>query len=413
LRASHASFDGAEASGQRLTPDAPIINVEPNSWGDDAAMHFTGTWTTSPQPLDHPVIGNVTFRMMARTSIAGKTARVRFSNAHGDAPMKISGATIALRKGETGIEASSRRALTFGGDNAVIIAAGALVVSDPADIDLHALADIAITFHVPGTVKTSTGHGGARQTNYISPPGDHSGAADMPIGQSIDSWFFATCVEVASPATTKGIVTLGDSLTDANISTPNANYRWPDQLARRLVAERGPLFAGVMNQGIGGNRILHDNPNAHSGQRRFDRDALAQPGATHLILLLGTNDLRNRRGDPAEEANAAAMVASMTQIGIRAKAAGLKAYIGTLMPYENETFVPGCWTPAKEKVRLDVNDWIRGNKVFDAVIDFEKALQDPESLSKLLPKWDCGDHLHPSDAGYNHMGDCIDLKLFD
>lgn len=376
-------------------------------------MHFTGTWTTSPQPLDEAPLENVTMRMMARTSVAGKTARVRFSNAHGVAPLTLANASIALRKGAAAIEPASRRRLTFGGENVATVAPGALILSDPVDIDMPALADIAITFYVPGAVATSTGHGNARQTNYISPPGDHSSTDDMPVGRPIDNWFFATCVEVVAPATTRGIIALGDSLTDANIATPNANCRWTDQLARRLVAERGPHFAGVMNQGIGGNRVCFDNPNAYSGQHRFDRDVIAQPGATHLIVLLGTNDLRNRRSDPAQEATAPAMIAGLKQFAARAKAAGLKAFIGTLMPYENEIFVPGCWTPAREKIRLAVNDWIRGNGAFDAVIDFDKALRDPEAPSRLLPKWDCGDHLHPSDDGYNHMGDAIDLRLFD
>ena len=376
-------------------------------------MRFTGTWTSSPQPLDDSAFENLTLRMMARGSIAGKRARVRFSNAHGAEPLTIADTSIALRRGETGIESSSRRALTFGGETRATIAAGALALSDPVKIDLPALADIAITFHVPGPVARSTGHGSARQTNYFSPPGNYAAMTEMPIDRAIDSWFFATGVEVETSVATRGIVTLGDSLTDANVSTPNANCRWPDQLARRLVAARGPHFAGVMNQGIGGNRILRDNPNAYSGLRRFDRDVIAQPGATHLIVLLGTNDLRNRRGDPAEEATAPGLIAGLKQMAARAKAVGLKAYVGTLMPYENETFVPGCWTPEREKVRRAVNAWIRGNDAFDAVIDFEKALQDPVNPSKLLPKWDCGDHLHPSDAGYTHMGDAIDLTLFD
>jgi lysophospholipase L1-like esterase len=376
-------------------------------------MHFTGTWTTSPQPLDDSAFENRTLRMMARGSIAGRRARVRFSNAHGETPLTIADANIALRRGEAAIDPATRRALTFGGEATATIAAGALLLSDPVDFELPALADMAITFHVPGPVARSTGHGSARQTNYFSPPGNHAAAVDMPVDRAIDSWFFATCVEVETSTATRGIVTLGDSLTDANVSTPNANHRWPDQLARRLVATRGPLFAGVMNQGIGGNRILHDNPNAHSGLRRFDRDVIAQPGATHLIVLLGTNDLRNRRGDPAEEATTPALIAGLKQMAARARAAGLKAYVGTLMPYENETFVPGCWTPARERVRLAVNAWIRGNTAFDAVIDFEKALQDPANPSKLLPRWDCGDHLHPSDEGYDHMGDAIDLGLFE
>ena len=149
-------------------------------------------------------------------------------------------------------------------------------------------------------------------------------------------------------------------------------------------------------------------------QRLAGKDVLvAAPGATHLIVILGVNDLRNRRNVAAEEANAPAMIAGLGQFAARAKAAGLKASIGTLTPYENETFVPGCWNPSREKVRLAVNDWIRAQNDFDATIDFDRALRDPANPSKLLPKWDCGDHLHPSDAGYNHMGDCIDLGLFE
>jgi lysophospholipase L1-like esterase len=375
-------------------------------------MRFTGTWATSPQPLDHPPVENTTFRMTARCSLAGGTLRARFSNGHGTHPMGIANASIALRKGEAGIDASSRRALTFGGEGHATIAEGALLLSDPVDFDLPALADVMVTFHVPGRVAVSSGHGGARQTSYFA-KGDHAAANDLPAVEKIDSWFFLNGIEVASTAGTRGIVAFGDSLTDANVSTPNAYCRWPDQLARRLTAERGSSFAGVMNMGTGGNRILHDNANSWCGLRRFDRDIAAAPGATHLIVVLGTNDLRNRRAVEAEEANAPAMIAGLKQLAARAKAVGVKPIVATLMPYENEIFVPGCWNPAREKVRLAVNEWIRAQKDFDAVVDLERALRDPANPSKLLPKWDCGDHLHPSDAGYNHMGDSIDLRLFD
>ena len=376
-------------------------------------MHWTGTWTTASAFIDGATLENRTLRMLMRTSIAGKTMRLRLSNAHGTEPVTITSTSVALRIGETSqIHPASHRALTFGGEASITIAAGALVLSDPVDLETPALADVAVTMYVPGQVREISGHKSARQISYISPPGDYSASASMPVAEEIESWYFATCIEVATHVTTRGIVAMGDSLTDANVSTPNSNSRWPDQLARRLVAARGPDFAGVMNQGIGGNRIRFDGQ-ADNGQKRFDRDVLAQPGVTHLLLLLGTNDLRNRRGAAQQEAQASAMIAGLKQIGLRAKAAGLKAYVGTLMPYENEIFVPGCWTPAREIVRQAVNAWIRKGEIFDAVIDFDRGLRDPENPTRLLPRWDCGDHLHPSDAGYIQMGDVIDLGLFD
>jgi len=376
-------------------------------------MHWTGTWTTASAFIDGASFENRTLRMLMRTSVAGKTLRVRLSNSHGSEPVTIAVTSIALRMGETAqIRPESSRRLTFGGEASITIAAGALVLSDPVDLETPALADVAVTMYVPGQVREISGHKSARQISYISPPGDHSAGASMPVAEAIESWYFTTCIEAVTPASTRGIVAMGDSLTDANVSTPNTNSRWPDQLARRLLAARGPQFAGVMNQGIGGNRVCFDGQ-ADNGQKRLDRDVLAQPGVTHLLLLLGTNDLRNRRGASHQEAQASAMIAGLKQIGMRAKAVGLRAFVGTLMPYENEIFVPGCWTPAREIVRQEVNAWIRKGEVFDAVIDFDRGLRDPEYPTRLLPKWDCGDHLHPSDAGYLRMGDVIDLSLFD
>ena len=167
-----------------------------------------------------------------------------------------------------------------------------------------------------------------------------------------------------------------------------------------------------MNQGLGGNRILHDI-RGDSGLRRFDRDVLAQPGITHVIVLLGTNDLRNRWAKPEEEVTAEQMIGGLKQMVLRAHTRGIKIFGGTLTPFENETFLIGAWTPAREAVRQAVNAWIRDGAAFDAVIDFDKGVRDPEHLARMLPNYDCGDHLHQSDAGYNHMGDIIDLALFD
>jgi lysophospholipase L1-like esterase len=351
--------------------------------------------------------------MNARVSIGGKTLRVRLSNAYGVRPLTVGSAHIGLRATGPGIAPGSDRRLTFGGETAATIAAGAQLLSDPVELEVAPLADVAITFFLPGDIPASFGITGryARQTNYISPPGDFSAEAVMPVGRITDDWFFVGGIDVLVPAQTGGIVALGDSLTDANISTHDAFCRWPDQLARRLVARDGRAM-GVMNQGLGGNRILHDI-RGDSGLRRFDRDVLAQPGVTHVIVVLGTNDLRNRWAKPEEEVTAEQMIAGLKQMAMRAHARGIKIFGGTLMPFENETFLVGAWTPAREAVRQAVNAWIRDGDAADAVIDFDKGVRDPEHPTRMLPIYDCGDHLHPSDAGYNRMGDIIDLALFD
>jgi len=234
----------------------------------------------------------------------------------------------------------------------------------------------------------------------------------MPVGQISGDWFFLSGVDVLASADTGGVVALGDSLTDANISTLDAHCRWPDQLSRRLQARPRGRPMGVMNQGLGGNRILHDI-RGDSGLRRFDRDVLAQPGVTHVIVMLGTNDLRNRWAKPEEEVNADQMIAGLKQFAVRAHTRGIKIFGATLTGFENETFLPGAWTPERERTRLAVNEWIREGGVFDAAVDFDRALRDPERPARMLPIYDCDDHLHPSDLGYNKMGDAIDLLLFD
>ena len=177
---------------------------------------------------------------------------------------------------------------------------------------------------------------------------------------------------------------------------------------------------GVMNQGLGGNRILHDL-RGDSGLRRFDRDVLAQPGVTHAVVMLGTNDLRNRHALPGEEVTAERMIAGLKQMAVRAQTRGIKLIVATLTPFGNETFLPGAWNPVREGHRIAVNAWIRDNGspdvspdgMLDGVADFDAALRDPERPTQMLPDLDCGDGLHPSDLGYCKMGDAIDLALLD
>lgn len=379
--------------------------------------HWVGTWTAAPAPAEGAAFGNHTLRMTPRVSIAGGIVRVRVSNAYGVRPLRIGAARVALRDSGPAIVAGSDRQLLFGGEASATIAAGAALVSDPVGLDVPALADLAVSLHLPQDLPASFGITGryARQTNYVSPVGDFTAAPVMPVGKLTDDWYFLCGVDVVAPDGTGGIVAVGDSLTDANISTHDGHHSWPSQLARRLVARArnpGGRPIAVMNQGLGGNRILHD-VRGDSGLKRFDRDVIAQPGVTHAVIMLGTNDLRNRSAKPEEEVNAAQMIAGLKQIALRGQSAGITMIGGTLTPFWNETFLPGAWNARREAVREAVNAWMREGGAFDAVVDFDAALRDPENTLRMLPRYDCGDHLHPSDLGYRTMGDAIDLALFD
>jgi lysophospholipase L1-like esterase len=379
-----------------------------------ADMRWVGTWAASPVVTEGS-FHDQSLRIIARVSLGGTRLRVRLSNACGLRNLVVGAARVAIRDKDAAVVRGSDRVLTFGGKGATAIAAGALVLSDPVALDVRPLADLAVSLYLPDSVPESlpiTGHGNAHQTNYVSPPGDHTEALAMPVANVTENWYFLTGIDVEAPASAGGIVAFGDSLTDGNLSSLDINARWPDELARRLAARRGGRALGVMNHGIGGNRILHDT-RGDSGLKRFDRDVLAQPGVSHAIVFLGTNDLRNRWKKPEEEVTAADMIAGLQQLAARAQAHGIKIYGCTLLPFENETFLPGAWTPAREAHRLAVNDWIRASGAFDAVIDFEKTLRDPAHPSSMRAAFDCGDHLHPSDLGYKTLGESIDLALFD
>ena len=376
--------------------------------------HWVGTWTAAPAPAEGAAFANHTLRMIPRVSIGGSTLRVRISNAYGARPLAIGAACVGVRSSGPAVVPGSNRRLTFGGETSATIAAGALVVSDPVELAFVPLSDLAVSVHMPQDLPASFGITGryARQTNYVSPPGDFSAEEVMPVGRLTDDWYFVCGVDVVAGPDTGAVVAVGDSLTDANISTHDGHHSWPSQLARRLVARQRGRPMAVMNQGLGGNRILHDI-RGESGLRRFDRDVLAQPGVTHTVIMLGTNDLRNRPGKAEEEVTAPQMIAGLKQFAARGQARGIKVIVATLTGFENETFLPGAWNPRREAVRQAVNEWIRKTGDFDAIVDFDRALRDPDHPSSMLPIYDCGDHLHPSDAGYSAMGDAIDLSLFE
>jgi lysophospholipase L1-like esterase len=384
--------------------------------------HWVATWGPSPSPqlADEAQMAaaklkfdNQTLREIVHTSVGGNTVRIRLSNAYGKETLEIGAAHVALRAQGSGIVAGSDHALTFGGRSTISIPPDAPVLSDPVKLDVPDAGDLAISIFLPKASLGAGIHYAAQQTAYIA-PGDVTGAATLSAPEAIASWVFLTGVEVLAPASTATVVAFGDSITDGAHSTQDANTRWPDVLAGRLLERRRGGKLAVVDAGIGGNRILHDASGTVrfgvNALARYDRDVLAQPGAKYVIVLEGINDL----GHPGSSAPASQTVSAqdlivgMQQLIERAHEQGLKIFGATVTPFEGAAY----FTPEKEVKRKALNEWIRTSKAFDGVVDFDKAARDPASPDKMLPAYDSGDHLHPGDAGYKAMGNAIDLSLF-
>jgi lysophospholipase L1-like esterase len=394
--------------------------VRPTAQANDpTSTHWVGTWTTSPVAqsttgTSSTGFSNQTLRQITKVSLGGSRVRLRLSNTFGAKAVVVGSVQVGLRDKGAAIRPGSNRPVTFGASRLVTLWPGAVIVSDPVELVVPALAELVTSIYLPEDVPASlpiTFHSTAKQTNYISPKGDHTAAVDMPVDTTKESWYFLTGIDVSAPRAVGSVVALGDSLTDGNLSTADTNGRWTDALAAKLHATGTRM--GVMNQGTGGGRVLHDLV-GESGLHRFDRDVLAQPGVTHVVVLLGVNDLRRRLsvGSPeSEPVSADDMIAGYKQLILRAHARNVKVIGGTLIPWENETFAADAYTPEGAAKRQAINAWIRSSGAFDGVMDFDKLLQDPTHPNRMLLKWDSGDHLHPGDAGYRHMGEAFELSL--
>jgi lysophospholipase L1-like esterase len=334
---------------------------------------------------------------------------VVFTNEFGTDPLTIGAAHVAVSQGDSSINLVSASGLTFSGRPTVTIPPGALVVSDPAAVNVPAGSDLAISFFLPAqTIHQLSQHGGADQISYTA-PGNVVGAKTLDNPTEIRSWPFVKGVDVKVSAQCAAVVAFGDSITDGAFAAVNQNARWPDELARRLLANPKTAGIGVLNEGIGGNRILHDNTGP-SALARFDRDVIAQAGVKYVIILEAINDIGHAYTTvrPYDVVSADDLIAGYVQLAERAHTHGIKVYFATLTPYTGA----GYMSPAGEQVRQALNQWIRTTKEIDGFIDFEKATQDPANPAVFLPAYDHGDHLHPSDPGYKAMGDAIDLSLF-
>ena len=406
-------------NGDERVTIAELVRAVNSALGDCAPRSddraWVATWGASPATSAES-FDNTTLRQIVHTSVGGDRVRVWLSNAYGTKAVRIGAAHIALSGGTGAIVGESDRLLTFSGAPAIAIPPGAVVVSDPAVLDVPALADVAVSLFLAGDSGPATEHPIATQTTYVGPGGDFTASRDTtPFTEISDSWYFLTGIDVQTSHPPHAIVAIGDSITDGFFSTLDTNRRWPDQLARRLHAD-GRAVA-VVNNGISGNRVLHDGgkvpqfgPNALA---RFDRDVMARSGVSHVVVLQGINDigLPSWVGAPEETVTADEIIAGLQQLVDRAHARRLKIFGGTLLPFEGT--LGGYYSPAGEAKRQAVNEWVRTSGAFDAVIDFEAAVRDPNQPTRLLPAFDGGDHLHPNDAGYTAMGDAVDLRLFN
>jgi lysophospholipase L1-like esterase len=411
LRATNAGVIRTDDE-KHLSPRLPgllwlalVVLTGAVAWGDDG--RWVGTWSASPQRTEPanmppaPGLADATLRQVVHVSLGGRRLRVRFSNAFGAKPLTILSSNVATAAVRDAIRAESLKTLTFGGRSSVTIPQGAPMVSDPVEFELAPLSDVAVTVRVKDTTGSITGHPGARCTSYLQ-AGDAIALADMPNAARTPHWYYLCGVDVDAPDTgAAAVAVLGDSITDGRGSPTDGNGRWTDHLARRLNECQGTSRVGVLNQGLGGNRLLNDGLGP-SALARLDRDVLAQPGVRWLIVLEGINDLGTR------SATARDLIAAFDQIIQRAHAREIKVYGATILPCEGSFY----FNRQLEAARQEVNGWVRGAGRFDGIIDFDAATRDPRKLSQLSAAADGGDHLHPGPAGYKIMANAVDLKLF-
>jgi lysophospholipase L1-like esterase len=402
-----------------------------------AQEHWVATWAASPQsarlvlppglqapppppsggqtgqanrpPAFPPLLSpnNQTVRMIVHTSIGGSRARIQLSNAFGTTPLNVGAVHVALRDKGSAIVPTSDRALTFSGKAQVTIPPGAEIVSDAVDLNVPKLGDLVVSVYVPGEAKEPTSHLTGLHTTYISKPGDLSGAPAIADATTTESWYWLSGVDVLAPADAGLIVAFGDSITDGATSTADTDSSWPNRLAQRLLANKATTNLAIVNEGISGNRLLHDGMGI-SALARFDRDVLALPGVKWLIVMLGINDIGFGSLASSEAVTADDVIAAHKQLIDRAHLHGIRVMGATLTPFAGALY----YSEGGEAIRQAVNRWIRTSKAYDAVIDFDMATRDPENARQIRSAYNIRDHLHPNDAGYKAMADAFNLSIF-
>ncbi|MEV1015754.1 SGNH/GDSL hydrolase family protein [Micromonospora sp. NPDC049751] len=406
----------AIAGGSSTVADRPDRGEWAGSW---AAAVTRG----NSVGLTNTGLNDQSVRMVVHVSVGGPALRVRLSNLYGEQSVRVGRATVARPNTATvddvsDIDPASLRPLTFTGAASATMNRGAELLSDPLTFAVADDSDLVITLHFPTPTGPTTFHGQSQQTNFIG-AGDLTGAADGA-GFTIRPtccWFFLSGVDVQRKGTPGALVVLGDSIGDSNGSTVNANRRWPDLLADRLLADRPDRRTpGVLNLSLAGNRLNHEGTEPGAGDypgyfqlgpnaaARLNEDVFAQTGVRTVVTHLGINDIW-MSNDSSE-----AIIATLRQINQQLQQRGLTSLVATLTPYEGHG-APGVWTPEKEATRQAVNAYLRGSREFDGLLDFDRVLRDPAKPSQLLPAYDSGDHIHPNDAGNKAMADAVPIRL--
>lgn len=379
----------------------------------DTKEIWVGTWSTAQQLVEPhnlppaPGLSNNTLRQVVCVSIGGSRLRIRFSNEFSGQPVTLQAVQIAVSKGNGVIDPATITNLTFNGAAGVTMAPGGAALSDPFAFALQPRMELAISIYFGQTSPDVTGHPGSRTTSYIL-PGNQISAVDFSNSVKTDHWYVIDRIDVKAPPTAAAVAVLGNSITDGRGSGTNKQNRWTDVLAQRLLENPATRQIGVLNLGIGGNCVLREclGPSVLD---RFKRDVLNQSGVRWLIILEGINDIGQTASQAAAERVARDLIDAFEQIIEKAHAAGIRVYGATLLPFGKSFY----YTDYREQARQTVNAWIRTSGRFDAVIDFEKALQNPEALQTILPEAHDGDFLHPSETGHEMMGTAVNLKLFE
>ena len=392
---------------------------------------WVGTWSTTVTTVpasENNAFEDQTIRQVVHTSIAGEALTLTLSNEFGTTPLVLGEVHVARRAADgsgSAILPGTDRQVTFGGERGITIPTGATALSDPVALRLPAATDLVISLYLPEYTPATTVQAFSMSETYLA-EGNVTGARELTASGTSDRWYFLRGVAVRPEpgARARAVVAFGDSITAQ--SSVGTNHRWSDYLAARLRAAHGLPDVGVLNQGVSGNRLLHDpNPPAGSpaeayatlfgenGLARFDRDVLAQPGVESVIVLLGINDIGQPGTEVApasERVDAGQIIQGYRQLIARAHAHGVRVFGGTLGPFEDNTL--GFHSPENEAERQAVNAWVRTSGAFDGVIDFDAALRDPDHPGRLRPAFDSGDHLHPNDAGNEAMAAAVPLRLF-